>query len=139
VGEVSRTLVASPAFLKRNKRPKAPRDLAQCPAILFSGAGNSAHFLFQNEGKKVQVPVQGALRSNDAQVSIDACADGLGYGQFLSYQVEDLIAEGKLVALLKKHQLPVIPVQVVFPHTRLLAARTRVLVNWLKEHLGPPP
>ena len=42
--------------------------------------------------KPSQVPVRPLLRTNQFNVAIDAVVDGLGCGQFLSYQVEALVA-----------------------------------------------
>jgi len=39
-------------------------------------------------------PIDAALACNQAAASIEACAAGLGFGRFLSYQVESLVAQG---------------------------------------------
>ena len=62
---------------------------------------------------------------------------GLGFGQVLSYQVEDLVSAGALVPVLERYAPPPIPVSLVFPHRRLLSPRTRALVDWLQRDLAP--
>jgi len=137
IGEVSRVVVASPDFLKAHKKPKRPEDVADSPAIVFSRDENhQPAFLFVEKGKEKRVPVSGVLKSNQAQVTIDAAKQGLGLGQFLSYQVEDDIRDGSLVPLLAKFAPPPIPVHLVFAHRRLLSARTRAVVDWLKADLA---
>lgn len=135
LGQVQRQLVASPSFQKAQARLSNPRELLRRPAVLFSGSVQIEQWPFIVNGKKVHLAMNGQLRCNHAQVAIDACVGGLGYGYFLSYQIEDLVESGKLVPLLKKNLLPPIPVHIVFPESRLLSARARVLIDWLKQKL----
>ena len=136
IAEVDRVLVASPALLQRLGRPRHVSDLSRFPAVLFSrGEGHLPQFVFQN-GKKTQVvPVAGALRTNRAEVAIDAVEAGLGFGQFLSYQVEDRVSAGRLVRLFKTRQVPSIPVHLVFASQRHLSPGLRVFIDWLKERM----
>ena len=130
-----RQLVASPNLIKTQTRLTSPDKLSKRPAVLFSGGVQMEEWPFLVNGKRTQVSVRGQLCCNNAQVGIDACVAGLGYGYFLSYQIEDLVKKRKLTPLLKKHLLPPIPVHIVFPESRLLSARTRVLIDWLKQRL----
>ena len=136
LGQVQRQLVASPNFITTQTRLTSPVKLSKRPAVLFSGGVQVEEWPFLVNGKKTLIPVSGQLRCNNAQVAIDACVAGLGYGYFLSYQIEDLVKARKLSPLLRKHLLPPIPVHIVFPESRLLSARTRVLIDWLKKQLS---
>jgi DNA-binding transcriptional LysR family regulator len=81
------------------------------------------------------VPVTGPLSSNQAEPLVEACADGLGVGMFLSYQVAPQVAAGRLQLLLAEWCPPPVPVSVVYPHAKLLPARTRLCVDWLRTRL----
>jgi DNA-binding transcriptional LysR family regulator len=86
-------------------------------------------------GRPAFVPVAGPLSSNQAEPLVEACADGLGVGMFLSYQVAPLVAAGRLKLLLAEWCPPPVPVSVVYPHAKLLPARTRLCVDWLRARL----
>lgn len=137
VGEVRRVVCASPGYLTRAGTPRAPRDLRAHPCLRFAGLGSALEWTFIEAGRRFTVPVAGPLSGNQAEPLVEACADGLGVGMFLSYQVAPLVAAGRLKLLLAEWCPPPVPVSVVYPHATLLPARTRLFVDWLREQLPP--
>jgi DNA-binding transcriptional LysR family regulator len=83
------------------------------------------------------VAVEGPFACNQADAAIDACLQGLGFGRFLSYQVQALIAAGKLKLVLEEFEPEPLPVSLVYPHARLLSARVRAFVDWTSARLRP--
>jgi DNA-binding transcriptional LysR family regulator len=75
------------------------------------------------------------LSINQVDAAVDACLRGLGCGQFLCYQVEHLLAAGKLRRLLQDHEPPAVPVQIVYPHLRLLSPNVRAFVDFAVPRL----
>ncbi|MCH9686530.1 MAG: LysR family transcriptional regulator [Deltaproteobacteria bacterium] len=135
IGEVRRVVVASPRLLRRHRAPQHPRGLAQLPTVRFEGGSAASAWTFQDNGRRVTVPVVGRLTCNHVEASIDACAQGLGFGQFLSYQVESLVAQRQLRVVLRRFEPAPIPVHVVFAHARLMSPRNRAFVDWMKAEL----
>jgi len=135
VGEVRRLLVASPALLESVDAPRAPTELASLPCVRFSGTAPGDVWTFEHAGARVRVPVAGAFRSNDAASSIEACVAGVGFGQFLSYQVAPVLADGRLVEVLPDDRPPAVPVTVVYPQARLVSSRLRVFLDAMRVHL----
>jgi len=135
VGEVRQVVCASPELLDRTGEPVHPSDLAQRPAIYFQGATPAPLWTFAEADRTFTVPIDAAFACNQAAASVEACAAGLGFGRFLSYQVESLIAQGRLRRVLADFELPAIPVQVVFAHARLMSPRIRAFVDWMKAAL----
>jgi DNA-binding transcriptional LysR family regulator len=134
VGQVRRLLVASPAYLARHPAPTQPQELAAHACVLFQGMDGS-HWTFHDQGRPLRISVQGRASFNHIQPAVEACASGLGIGRFLSYQVASLLAEGRLVTLLDAFAPPPIPVQLVYPHGRLLPARVRSVLDFLQAEL----
>jgi DNA-binding transcriptional LysR family regulator len=134
VDSVRPVVVASPALLAQTGEPEHPRALTDLPVVHFEG-GSERHWHFVVDGHREAVPVHGRLRCNLAAVGVDACVDGLGFGRFLSYQVEAQVAAGELQIVLPAFEPPPIPVHVVFPHRRLMSARVRAVIDALKAHL----
>ena len=135
VGEVRRLVCASPELLAQFGRPKHPRELAHLPCVHFQGLSAAPAWNFFGERKPISVPVKGPFTCNQAVVAVEACAEGLGFGRFLSYQVESLIAQGKLEVVLQSFEPPPIPIHIIFSHARLMTPRVRVFVDWMKEKL----
>ena len=135
VGQVRRVVCASPNLLKTIGMPKRPEDISTNNCIRHTGISSSKHWSFFYKGKQRSVPVHGPLVCNDAAASIDACAAGLGLGMFLSYQVEPLVKQKKLVLILTDYEPPPLPVSVVYPQPKFMATRVRVFVDWMTEEL----
>lgn len=137
VGEVRLVLCASPEYLARSGTPAHPRELQQHACLRFSGFRRPVAWNFTVDGEELKVPVSGPLLVNQTAGLLDACADGMGIARLLSYQVASLVASGRLQLLLPDFLLsePPRPVSVVVPSARLLPARTRRLVDWLRAGL----
>lgn len=136
VGRIRRVVVATPAFLRKHGVPRHPEDLAREPCLRFSN-GNPHWWTFQDDGRVFQVPVTGNLEFNQTAPAVAACAAGAGFGHFLSYQVAPLVAEKTLRIVLEDFELAPWPLSVIYPHARMLPARTRALIDWLKADLAP--
>ena len=76
---------------------------------------------------------------NLASATVEACAAGLGFGCFLSYQVEREVREGMLNVVLADFEPPPLPVQIVYPDARLMSPRLRVFIDALREYLAARP
>jgi DNA-binding transcriptional LysR family regulator len=135
VTEVRRVVCASPQYLVKCGVPQHPIDLKKHACVRFSGMGPTHEWTFVESGRKLLVPVSGPLSGNQADALIDACANSLGIGMFLSYQIAPLIQQGLLQPILTKFCTPPVPVSVVYPHAKLLPNRTRLFVRWLQDEI----
>lgn len=134
VGKVRRMVVATPGYLAARSWPTHPRHLLEANCIGFSGAGHS-WWGFEDKGRSFAVPVKGNLEFNHVAPAVEACLADVGLGMFLSYQVAPYLADGRLQVVLADYEPPPWPVSVVYPHARLLPARTRAFVEWIKAEL----
>jgi DNA-binding transcriptional LysR family regulator len=116
LGETRRVVCAAPAYLRRAGIPKTPAELQAHRCIVFSGLAAVNEWSFG--AKRQRVAVRPVLRTNQVDAALDACIRGLGCGQFLSYQVEAALREGKLKRLLKEYEPPPLPIHIVYPHAR---------------------
>lgn len=134
LGQVRRVVVATPALLRRHGVPRHPRELldANCIRVLSTRTGWGD---FQENGKVFQVPVSGNLEFNHIWPAVQACTEGAGFGMFFSYQVEPLVAQKKLRIVLEDFELPARPISIVYPHARLLPARTRAFIEFARREL----
>jgi DNA-binding transcriptional LysR family regulator len=133
LGHVRRVVVAHPAFLRKHGTPEHPRELQQHNCI--RSASGASWGAFQEKGRAFRVDVSGNLEFNHALPAVQACADGAGFGMFFSYQVAPFIAQKKLKVVLENFERPPWPIHVVYPHARLLPARTRAFVDWIRADL----
>ncbi|MET0541766.1 MAG: LysR family transcriptional regulator [Variovorax sp.] len=135
LGTIRSLVVASPDFLRRHGMPQHPRDLANAPCVR-GGLDGPAQWRFRDGAKVHTVPLDDRLGFNHIAPAIEACAAGMGYGRFFSYQVLPHIAQGRLQIVLADFEAPSRPVSVIYPHARLMPARTRAFVEWMKQEFS---
>ena len=126
LGETRRLVCAAPAYLRRAGIPKRPADLQAHRCIVFSGLAAANEWSFG--AKRQRMAVRPVLRTNQVDAALDACMRGFGCGQFLSYQVDAALREGKLKRLLKEYEPPPLPIHIVYPHARP-SSNVRVFVE----------
>lgn len=134
LGQIRRVVVGAPAYLKRHGTPTHPRELQQHNCIR-NIAGPPTWGDFQENGRPFRLPVSGNLEFNHVWPSVQACAEGAGLGMFFSYQVAPLVAQKRLRIVLESFELPPRPISIVYPHARLLPARTRALIDHLRADI----
>lgn len=135
LGRVRRVVVATPAYLKQHGTPQHPRDLLKQNCIRATG-NSIPGWSFQDKGKSFSVAVTGNLEFNQVWPAAQACLQNMGFGMFISYQVADFVHEGRLRIVLEEFEAPPRPISLVYPHARLLPARTRVFIDWMKREMN---
>ncbi|MBX9958504.1 MAG: LysR family transcriptional regulator [Burkholderiaceae bacterium] len=138
-----RLCVATPEYLKRHGRPEVPQDLARFDCLVLSSDAS------QTRGWAFSVPKDGAtevihyrpngpMDCSDGQVLHNWCLAGYGIAWRSTWEVEEEIAEGRLVAVLEEFAAPPNGIYAVFPQRKHLPLRVRLWVDFLKHHYGQP-
>jgi DNA-binding transcriptional LysR family regulator len=139
VGRVRRVVCASPALLRVEGMPEHPRELSERPCVRFRGISPGDSWTFQDRDREFSVRTRGNFACNQAAAAAQACAEGLGFGMFLSYQVEPLVRAKRLEVVLVDFEPAPLPVSLVYAEARLVSTRLRALLDWLKQALGARP
>jgi DNA-binding transcriptional LysR family regulator len=129
VGRVRRVVCASEKYLRQHGVPQIPRDIRAHRCIRHLGLSPRNEWQFQAGSRQQAIPIDSVLTCNEIDGAIDACIEGLGLGMFLSYMVAPYRKAGQLKYILESFETKPIPVQVVYPQTRLMSNRVRVFVN----------
>jgi DNA-binding transcriptional LysR family regulator len=134
LGRVRRVAVATPTFLRQHGTPRHPRDLLKLNCLRVTGSSVPG-WMFREKGKTFTVPVAGNLDFNHVWPAAQACLADMGLGMFVSYQISDFVRDGRLQVVLEDFELPPRPISLVYPHARLLPARTRIFIDWIKREI----
>lgn len=136
VGEIRQVAVASPALLsKSGGAPERPETLSGLPCVRCTSISASPIWHFSENGKRLDVEVDGGFICNQIKSSVNACVAGLGFGVFFDYQVKPWVERGNLEIVLNDFEPEALPLSLVYPHTRLMATRVRTLIDWLARDL----
>ena len=136
VGEVRRVICASDQYLRQHGAPHAPNEVGKHRCIRHTGLAARSEWHFRvGKNRSVSIPINSVITCNDIDSSLNACVEGLGLGLFLSYMVAPFRRDGRLKYVLEKFEPEPVPVQVVYPASKLLSSRVRKFVDECVERL----
>ena len=124
-------ICASPAYLDRRGRPGELEDLLSHECVLF-GSPPVARWTFE-DGSSIKV--HGDLSTNDGDLAHIWALEGSGIVLKSIWDVYDDIHQGRLEIVLPGMRPPASPLHAVFPHSRLAAARVRLVLDFLTRRL----
>ncbi|WP_439613510.1 LysR family transcriptional regulator [Reyranella sp.] len=138
VGHVRRQWVASPAYLARHGVPENPSDLASHQALLGTSRG-ALDWSFAGRRRGAPLHLEGRFRTDDIETRLRAVRDGRGIAQFLSYQVADDLAAGRLVRLLRTFEAAPLPVQLLTKGRAHRAPKVDAFLDFAAKRLSALP
>jgi DNA-binding transcriptional LysR family regulator len=130
LGQIRSVVCASPRYLKQRGTPKHPSELARHDCVSFAGLGATDAWTFNSGSGHLLVPVRSRLIVNTAEAAIDAAILGAGITRVLSYQIAGALKAESLVAVLRKFELPPLPVSFIYTGQRLLPLKLRAFMDF---------
>jgi DNA-binding transcriptional LysR family regulator len=133
IGEDARpTIVASPDYLARHPRPKAPGDLSAHNCVRQRLGGSVMHrWPFERRGKTLEVTVTGTLITSDGDLAIRAALDGIGVARVPAIYLEPYLASGRLLPLLADWAPRSVGFFLYYPSRRQVPAALQAFVETL--------
>ena len=144
LGDNRRLCVATPGYLQRHGTPQHPNDLVKFDCLtLSSDASQTRGWAFMLAGKGGQGEIAhfkpaGPLDCSDGQVLHDWCVQGWGIAWRSTWEVEQEIADGRLLEVLASFAAPPNGIYAVFPQRKHLPLRVRLWIDFLKHHYAQP-
>jgi DNA-binding transcriptional LysR family regulator len=130
-----RVVFAAPSYLAKHGRPRSPEDLVRHQCIVRTATRDSNAWPFNVNGRLKTVKVAGRLRTSGAVAANMAAALGLGIAFGPLWQAKSLIDRGDVELILSRFEPPSIPINAVWPATKVLPARTQLFVEFLAARL----
>lgn len=128
-------LVATPAFLKREGRPKGPGDVARLGAILPSYVNLDALGVVGPNGRET-LRLTAAMKSDDTTLSYHAVHAGIGIAYLPDWLVADDLKRGDLKRVLPGYQGPASTLYAAYTSRKYLTAKVRSFIDFLGTALG---
>ncbi|TPG53440.1 LysR family transcriptional regulator [Ewingella americana] len=136
VGDVTRMLVASPAYLQQHGSPRQPAELAQHQTIVGTLKSPRNEWRFGPNEDGLRVKLSPRLLFNEVESQLMAVRAGHGIARLLSYQVADDLAAGTMVRLLPEAEPSPMPVQLVVQHIQRIPRKVRTFWDFAWERLS---
>jgi DNA-binding transcriptional LysR family regulator len=133
-------VVGAPGYIEKHGAPEHPVELGHHACVIDTNFRDPNRWPFRmREGAEELVTVAGRIRYSNAEACVRAAAEGLGLACVPAFVAGDALRSGKLVRLLTAFEPAPYDVHALYPHSRLLAAKVRLLVDFLTERFRGTP
>ncbi|MDW5501998.1 LysR family transcriptional regulator [Pseudomonas lundensis] len=125
-------IVCSPSYLQQHPEPRSADDLLShnCLTYTYQESGTDNWLMKQPGSNKIfELQVKGNLSANNARAIRKAVIGGYGIAMVPRCMVFEDLQERKLVAILTGHCGKVLGIYAVYPFTRNLPLKTRLLIE----------
>lgn len=133
-------MVATPAYLAAHGEPKTADDLASHRCLTYGHSTSMQRLrLSDMNGQSIFVPVSSFLCSNNGDVLRRAALCGIGITLLPTFLVGPDIKAGRLQVILPDLAPSPLMIYALYAPNRYLAAKTRLLIDFLVARFGNTP
>ena len=131
-----RIVCASPAYLKKHGVPAKPSDLLQHDCIrLVRGKRVMDTWIFQDQGRRFEVIVNGTLSTTSGEVMHDWVRAGKGIGLKAAWDLQPELAAGTIVQCLSEFWCDEIDLFAICANRQHLSPRIRAFLNFVAKNV----
>jgi LysR family transcriptional regulator, regulator for bpeEF and oprC len=141
IGTLSFICCASPDYLQEHGVPRTPEDLSahRCVNLMSNRTGRVLDWEFVQDGRKVQLTLDGVLAVNDSDAYVVAGVMSLGIVKVADYLARPYLESGQLTQVLTDWTAEQFAIAVMYPQSRHLSAKVRIFVDWVSELIQNNP
>ncbi|MGV2077322.1 MULTISPECIES: LysR family transcriptional regulator [unclassified Rhizobium] len=134
-------IVAAPAYLERHGTPSSLKALSEHECIIDMNFRdpNAWRFKKHDINEAAIANVSGRLSFSDGEACLGAAVAGLGIARVPSFIAGPFIREGSVVPILADVEMTPLGVHALYPPSRHLAPKIRVLLDHLAARLRGKP
>jgi DNA-binding transcriptional LysR family regulator len=136
IGIAEHLVVATPQYLAAHGEPRHPSDLAQHNCVVYTGFARANRWVFDSEQGRQVVEVPSTLGVNSADAMYDAVLHHVGIARVPAWVTGTDIQRGKVRTLLPDDYPTPLPINIVYPQTRVLSLRARHFIDFLLAELS---
>ncbi len=139
LGPCRRILAASPDYIAKRGAPTSPDDLAVHDCLNYGHTTVLQRWYLTQGEKVISVSINSRLCSNNGDVLRQAALAGRGITKLPTFLIGEDIRAGRLQVVLPDQPPTTLGIYALYAPNRYLAAKTRVLIDFLVERFGPEP
>ena len=139
LGAMKMRNLASPSYLRTHGTPTTLSDLAQHRIVHYAAklSTQGAGWEYQEGGTTRIHPMRSVIVVNGTDAYQAACLAGLGMIQAPIHGSQHLVETGQLVDVMPDHLAAPMPVSLLYPNRRHMAARVQAILNWMTQVVQP--
>jgi LysR family transcriptional regulator, regulator for bpeEF and oprC len=141
IGTVTFICCASPEYVRAHGVPRTPDDVSahKCVTFMSNRTRRVLDWEFVQDGRKVQLTLDGVLAVNDHDANVVAGLMSLGIVKVPDYVARPYLESGQLMQVLTDWTAEQEPIAVMYPQSRHLSAKVRIFAEWVGELLPKNP
>lgn len=131
---------ASPGYLEKHGTPRTTADLADHVCLAYSNVRDPGVWDYRapdGQTGRVRVPIR--MASSSGEFNLRAAIAGQGLVMIPSFFCQEALRTGQLQTVLDDYAWPELSAYAVYPPTRHLSRRVRVLIDYLVEAFEGEP
>ena len=132
-------LITAPSYLKTHGLPKSPDDLAQHRCLNYGHSTALQRWQLMRNGETLNLAINAVLCSNNGDVLHAAALGGQGIAKLPTFIVGPDIKARRLRVVLPDYAPPELGIFALYAPNRFLAAKTRLLIDFLASRFGERP
>jgi DNA-binding transcriptional LysR family regulator len=139
---IEHLLCASPQYLSEHGTPAHPSELRTHSCVYLGEQPADAHWRFRQGQHTQTIVVCGRYAANHTKVRLDAALQHIGIASLPYFTAREALRDGRLVPVLSDWQFLNAysgDAWLLYPPTRHLAPKLRVLIDFLVERLQQAP
>lgn len=139
--QVLQLLCASPEYLAEHGVPQHPDELVRHQCLYLDERPDDHRWHFARAGEQCVVAVRGRLASNHSEVRLNGALNHLGIACLPQFTAAQALADGRLQQVLADWRYTGSyqgTAWVLYPPSRHLPPKLRVLIDFLAERLADP-
>lgn len=137
--EARRVVCAAPGYIAEYGAPSTPAELKHRACLHYGNLPSGSLWRLIGPRGAIGVHVNSVLCSNNAEILRDGAVRGLGIALLPTFIAGAELQAGRLVTLLNGYRSPELVLSVVYPATRHLSVKVRLLTDFLMERFGSRP
>ena len=137
IGGFGRTVVASPAYLKRFGTPRKVTELDQHRLIGYTANAEMNRWPLRNSGSEAAYQVRAYTSCDNMALILTLAREGVGVGRLMDLMAAPLIRSGELVSLLQDEiDSQYVPIHALMLQERHRLPKIRACIDYWAQWLG---
>lgn len=129
---------ASPTYLAKNGIPVTPNDIKKHQCLIYQYVNPTKKdylWPFSINGKVINIPISGTLKSNDTLALANAAVEGLGITMLPQSMLSELIRQNKLFPILQDFLPPAREVHLLYKSDKQQLPKLKMFIEFITDSM----
>ena len=129
---------ASPTYLAKNGIPVTPNDIKKHQCLIYQYVNPTKKdylWPFSVNGKVINIPISGSLKSNDTLALANAAVEGLGITMLPQSMLSELIRQNKLFPVLQDFLPPAREVHLLYKSDKQQLPKLKMFIEFITNSM----